>query len=103
MSHTALEIYVEETDQHHGRPLHAALIELARDEGLSGATAFRGIMGFGVGRRIHSLHLLDVAENLPVMIKVIDSAERIAAFVLKVREIAPLAEVIAYDVRWLER
>jgi len=95
---TALEIYLEETDQWHGKPLYAEIVELARKEGMSGATVFRGVMGFGASTKMHSMHVLDIAEDLPVVIKIIDEAAKISRFALRVREMAPKRKIVTWQV-----
>lgn len=101
MSYRVVEIYVEEVDQWHGRPLYAALIQLAREKGLSGATAFRGIMGYGHAHKIHSVHLLDLAEDLPIVVKLIDESEKIDAFLEGAREMLAKARIFTYLVESL--
>lgn len=99
---TALEIYLEETDQWHGKPLYAALIELARQEGIAGATAYRGIMGFGESAKIHSMHVLDISEDLPVLIRIMDEPQKVASLVQKVRAITSDAKLISWQVEALD-
>lgn len=72
-----LTVYVNSTDQWHGRPLYSAIVELCRDQGISGATVIRCTEGYGAGGRIHSTRLLELSENLPVRIEIVDIAERI--------------------------
>lgn len=95
---TSLEIYIEETDQWHGRPLYAAIVELARKEGLAGATVWRGIMGYGASHRIHSMHVLDISEDLPVVIRIIDEDAKIEAFKDEVRKMADPIEMVSWSV-----
>ncbi|HEY9899958.1 MAG TPA: DUF190 domain-containing protein [Pantanalinema sp.] len=75
-----LSIYLGETDKWHHQPLYVAIIERARREGLAGATVLRGEAGFGAHSRIHTAHLLTLSTDLPVVIQIVDSAERIARF-----------------------
>lgn len=74
-----LRIYVGESDHWHGRPLYQALVEYLRQEGLAGATVFRAIEGFGAHSRIHTARVLRLSEDLPLVIDVIDRADRIDA------------------------
>ncbi len=72
-----LRIYVGESDVWHGRPLYQAIVERVRAEGLAGATAIRGIEGFGADSRLHTSRILRLSEDLPVLIEIADTAERI--------------------------
>src|SRR3982751_285056 len=73
-------IYVNSTDQHHGRPLYSAIVQLCQDKGIAGASVVRCAEGYGAGRRLHTTRLLELSENLPVRIEIIDIAERVEPF-----------------------
>jgi len=75
-----LRIFIGEDDHWHGRPLYEAIIEEARRRGLAGATAWKGFIGFGANSRLHTTKILRLSEDLPVIIEVVDSPEKIAAF-----------------------
>lgn len=70
-------VYVNSTDQWQGQPLYAAIVQLCKDRGMAGAIVLRGAEGFGSGGRTHTSRLLEVAENLPVKIEIVDIAERV--------------------------
>jgi PII-like signaling protein len=70
-------IYVNSTDQWHGRPLYSAIEQLCKDRGIAGATVIRCAEGYGSGGHLHTARLLELSVNLPVRIEVIDIAERI--------------------------
>ena len=72
-----LTIYIGEADKWHGRPLSTALIERMRAEGLAGATVTRAVEGFGAASRIHTAHILRLSEDLPLVVAVVDRADRI--------------------------
>ena len=72
-----LRVYVGESDTWHGKPLYQAIVERVRAEGLAGATVIRGIEGFGADSRIHTSRILRLSEDLPVLIEIADTAERI--------------------------
>ena len=76
-----LRAFVGADDRHDGRPLYERILERARECGLAGATAFRGIAGFGAHSRIHTAKILRLSEDLPVMIEIIDAPDKIDAFV----------------------
>ena len=74
-----LRIHFGEDDRFQGQPLHQAIVEEARRQDLAGATVYRGIEGYGASSRIHRKHLLTSAD-LPVMVCIIDTAEKIQRF-----------------------
>jgi PII-like signaling protein len=73
-----LRIYVNESDRWEGRPLYETIIRTAKEKGLAGATALRGIEGYGVSGRVHSVKVLHLSEDVPIVVEILDSAERIA-------------------------
>ncbi|WP_027890944.1 DUF190 domain-containing protein [Calidithermus chliarophilus] len=75
-----LRIFIGESDKWQGRPLYEAIVLEAKQHGLAGATVFKGVMGFGAHSRIHSAKLLQLSEDLPLMIEIVDSDEKIRAF-----------------------
>lgn len=75
-----LRIFIGESDKWQGQPLHEAIVLEAKRHGLAGATVFKGIMGFGAHSRIHSAKVLQLSEDLPLMIEIVDSEEKIRAF-----------------------
>jgi uncharacterized protein len=72
-----VRVYIGESDQWHGKPLYTAIVERCRAEGLAGATVLRGIEGYGANSRIHTARILRLSEDLPVIIDIVDRAERI--------------------------
>lgn len=93
-----LRIYLGESDQWEHKPLYQALVELFRREGLGGATAVHGIMGFGAHSRIHSASILTLSQDLPVLIEAVDQADRIDAILPKVDAMVHDGLVITFDV-----
>jgi PII-like signaling protein len=75
-----VRIYIGENDQWHGRPLYAAIVQEARKRGLAGATVARGIMGYGAHSAIHEPHLFALAHDLPVVIEIVDTEEKVRQF-----------------------
>jgi PII-like signaling protein len=75
-----LTILVDESDQWHHRPVYVEIVHRAHRQGLAGATAIRGIEGFGSRSDIHTTHLFALGEHLPVVIIIVDDHERIATF-----------------------
>jgi PII-like signaling protein len=75
-----LRIFIGESDKWEGKPLYEALIFKARETGLAGATMLRGLMGYGAASRVHTAKILRLSEDLPVIVEIVDSQERIASF-----------------------
>ncbi len=75
-----LRIFIGESDKHHGRPLYEVLVEKARQRGLAGATVLRGTLGFGASSRIHTAKILRLSEDLPMVVEIVDAAEKIESF-----------------------
>lgn len=74
-----MRIFIGENDRHGHRPLYEALVELLRKEGLAGATVLRGVSGFGAHSVYHTQKLLDLSADLPLIVEVVDSQEKIDA------------------------
>jgi len=75
-----LRIFIGESDQHEGKPLYEAIVHKARRQGLAGCTVLRGIEGFGASSRVHTAKILRLSEDLPIVIEIVDAAEKIEAF-----------------------
>ena len=73
-----VRIFFGESERWHAQPLSHALLERLRREGFAGATVFRGIAGFGANSILHTSHLLELSEDLPVILEIVDSEEMIA-------------------------
>lgn len=80
-----LRILVSERDKIGHQPAHEAIVQAALEAGLGGATAWRGALGFGHSRRVHSAKILDLAADLPVAVEIIDSPADIERFLETVR------------------
>ncbi len=72
-----LRVFLGESDQWQGRPLYEAIVLKARELHLAGATVLRGPMGFGAKSRLHTAKVLRLSEDLPVVIEIVDSKEKI--------------------------
>lgn len=94
-----LRVFVSETDRHGGRPLYQAIVERAREMGMAGATVLHGTMGFGAHSRMHTAGLLRLSEELPVVIELVDTQERIEAFVPVLDEMVDEGLVTLENVR----
>ena len=78
---TLLRLFIGESDEHAGRPLHEAIVLKARETGLAGATVLRGGLGYGRSSRLHTSKILRLSEDLPVVIEIVDAPDRIEAFI----------------------
>lgn len=72
-----LRVFIGESDVWHGEPLYRAIVLKARELGLAGATVLRGPMGFGANSRMHTAKILELSTDLPVIVEIVDSAEKI--------------------------
>ena len=75
-----LRVFIDEDARFHRRPLYEAIVLKAREVHLAGATVLRGPLGFGHSTRLHSMKILDVRENLPLVIEIVDTEDNIKAF-----------------------
>lgn len=75
-----LRIFIGESDRHEGQPLFEWIVREARKQGLAGATVLRGLRGFGAHSRVHTTKILRLSSDLPVVIEIVDRAEKIEAF-----------------------
>ncbi len=75
-----LRIFIGESDRHEGKCLYEAIVHLAHQRGMSGATVVHGVLGFGAHNRLHTAKILRLSEDLPVVIEIVDTPERIAEF-----------------------
>ncbi|MFF4116823.1 DUF190 domain-containing protein [Streptomyces sp. NPDC001714] len=82
-----LTVYIGEDDIWHHKPLYTEIVHRAHAAGLAGASVFRGIEGFGASSRIHTSRLLSLSEDLPVAVVVVDTEERVRAFLPQLDEL----------------
>jgi uncharacterized protein len=72
-----LRIFIGEAQEWQGKPLYRAILELAQQQGMAGATVLRGIEGFGPEHHLSTERLPDISDNLPVIVEIVESEERI--------------------------
>ena len=72
-----VRVYIGESDRHGGKSLYGAIVERCRAEGFAGVTVLRGIEGFGAHSRIHTARILQLSEDLPIVLEIVDRPERI--------------------------
>jgi PII-like signaling protein len=83
---TLMRIHIGESDKWHGKPLHDAIVEMLRKEGFSGATVLRGVAGFGGSSVLHTDKLLRMSQDLPIVLEVIESNEKIEKILPRIDE-----------------
>lgn len=89
-----LTIFVGEDDTWHHKPLYHEIVHRAHAAGLAGASVLRGIEGYGASSRIHTTRLLSLSEDLPVAVVIVDTEERIRAFLPRLDELVAEGLVI---------
>jgi len=93
-----IKIYVSEDSKYEGHNLYHALVFKLREIGMAGVTVTRGIEGFGQGKRLHSEHFLDISLQLPVIVEVIDTPEKIEMAIPIVKDMVNEGLIIVTDV-----
>jgi hypothetical protein len=81
-----LRIFIGESDHWHGKPLHQAILLLARERGLAGCTVSRALAGFGAASRIHTTRIERLSMDLPIVIEIVDTPEKVRAFLPELEE-----------------
>ena len=91
-------IYVSEDQQVHGHALYAAILDFLFHSGVAGATAVRGIAGFGAHHKMHTTRILVLTENLPVKVEFVDSQEKLDEVLPKLKEMVQSGLLTISDV-----
>ncbi|HXF40568.1 MAG TPA: DUF190 domain-containing protein [Blastocatellia bacterium] len=97
-----LRIFIGESDRWQGKPLYEAIILKAREMGIAGATMMRGLMGFGAASRIHTAKILRLSEDLPIVVEIVDSADKIDALVPVIEEMVEEGLITLEKVRVIQ-
>lgn len=82
-----LRIFIGESDKVGAKPLYEFIVEEARRQGLAGATVLRGFIGFGADSRMHTSKLLRLSEDLPIIVEIVDSEEKVRSFLPQLDEL----------------
>ena len=93
-----LTIFVGESDRHGHTPLATEIVQRAQQAGLAGATVFRGVEGYGASNHIHTTRILSLSDDLPITVVIVDTDERIQAFLPDLDELITEGLVILDDV-----
>ena len=75
-----LRIFIGEDDKHERLPLYEWIVRKAREQGLAGATVLRGLEGFGARSHLHTSRILRLSSDLPIIVEIVDTPEKIEAF-----------------------
>ena len=97
-----LRIMIGESDKYGRKPLYEWLVLKARELGLAGATVMRGMMGFGANSRIHTSKILRISDDLPVIIEIVDTREKLEAYLASIDDAVKggLATMEKADIRF---
>lgn len=82
-----LTVVLGESDQWHHKPLYTEIVHRAHAAGMAGASVFRGIEGYGRANHIHTTRILSLSEDLPVTVVVVDTEEKVRAFLPQLEEL----------------
>jgi uncharacterized protein len=77
---TLLRLFVGERDRHGHQPLYEAIVTKAREQGLAGATVLRGLLGYGASSVLHTAKLVEISDDLPMVVEIVDTEEKIEKF-----------------------
>ena len=86
---TLVRIFFGESDSWHHQPPHVALLERLKQEGCAGATLIRGVAGFGASSVIHTVHLLEMSQDLPMVLEFVDTEEQVRRVLPMLDEMIP--------------
>jgi uncharacterized protein len=93
-----LTIFIGEADRHGHTPLATEIVQRAHAAGLAGATVFRGVEGYGASNHVHTTRILSLSNDLPMAVVIVDTPERIEAFLPQLDELITEGLVILDDV-----
>lgn len=94
-----LRIYIGESDRLGGRLVHEAIVDEARRRGMAGATAMRGLLGFGANSLVHTAKILRLSEDLPMVVEIVDKPDRVAAFLPILEDMVSEGTITRYKVQ----
>ena len=97
----SLRIFIGEDDKDHGRPLYEAIVLKAREMHLAGATVLRGPMGYGHSSRLHTTKILRLSQDLPLVIEIVDSEDKINDFLPELHRLMSSGLITLENVRIL--
>jgi uncharacterized protein len=93
-----LTVFIGEEDAYNHKPLATEIVHRAQLAGIAGATVLRGVEGFGASNHVHTTRILSLSNDLPIIVVIVDEAERIDAFIPQLDELITEGLVIRDDV-----
>jgi len=89
-------VYLSDGAKHHGVPVYTSVVDFLFHSGIAGATVIKGVAGFGVKHRIHSAHILEISDHLPVLVQFIETREKVEAILPELEKLtgSVLIEVV---------
>jgi len=94
-----IKIYIREEDRVEGKPLYKKILEVVKENNLSGVTIFKAIMGYGPSKKIRSMSFLDLGSNLPILIEVIETKENAEKFLKEIDQLVTHGLVIMLPIK----
>ncbi|MBI5102296.1 MAG: DUF190 domain-containing protein [Nitrospirae bacterium] len=82
-----LTVYVDETDRHGGKPVYEVLLDIINRHGISGASVFRGVAGYGSDGIFHTSKMLELSSTMPVKLEIVDSGEKISKVLPEIEQV----------------
>ena len=79
-------VYLSDGAKHKGVPVYTSLLDFLHDNGIAGASVFKGVAGFGAHRRIHAAHIVELSDHLPIKVEFIDSREKVESILPQIEE-----------------
>ena len=88
-------LYLSDGAKHHGVPVYTSIVDFLFHSGVAGATVVKGVAGFGANHRLHSAHILEISDHLPIKVEFIETREKVDAILpeLKKRTGSGLIEI----------
>jgi PII-like signaling protein len=79
-------VYLSDGAKHHGVPVYSAILDFLFHSGVAGATVLKGVAGFGAAHRVHSAHILEISDDLPIKIEFIETREKVDALLTEIEK-----------------
>ncbi|HZK83893.1 MAG TPA: DUF190 domain-containing protein [Desulfosporosinus sp.] len=93
-----LKVYVGESERYKSKPLYQYLVHWLKEKGISGVTVYRGIEGYGADKVLHTARLLELSSDLPMILEIVDVAEKIELLIPEICAMVPKGLVFASDI-----
>ncbi|NPA39237.1 MAG: DUF190 domain-containing protein [Thermodesulfobacteria bacterium] len=94
-----IKIYIREEDRVEGKPLYKKILEVVKENNLSGVTIFKAIMGYGPSKKVRAMSFLDLGSNLPILIEVIETKENAEKFLKEIDQLVTHGLVVMLPIK----